>query len=299
MRPDDVLDRPASQPDAVIRYAEGPDGVIDVYLPLSLGRPERPAPVVLLVHGGFWRQAYDRVHLRPLAVALRAAGRVVALPEYRRVGGAGGWPRTGEDVESALAALPALVDAVAPGYADIGSPVTVAGHSAGGQLALWAGLRAGSERVGHVVALAPVADLTEAARQRLGDGAVQALLGGGPEDVPSAYADADPLRLLAAAVEDPDQTPRVTVIQGDADLQVPASANRRIADLATHSSASAAPDPRNCGKAHADTPVEPVPFPQFGVRVRYLELSGVDHFALIDPLSPAYDEAVLPAVTST
>jgi hypothetical protein len=31
--------------------------------------------------------------------------------------------------------------------------------------------------------------------------------------------------------------------------------------------------------------------------VEYVELAGVDHFALIDPLSPVFESAVLPALT--
>ena len=268
-----MLDRSAPEPDAVLRYGDAPDGILEVYLPRSLGRPREPAPLVVLVHGGFWRQAYDRVHLRPLAAAVRDAGYAVALPEYRRVGGAGGWPATGSDVEVALDRLPALLEAAAPGYAATAAPFVVAGHSAGGQLALWAGLRAGAERVRHVVALAPVVDLEEAARQRLGGGAVQALLGGNPGDVPQAYADADPLPLLVAAVRVPSpHAPRITVIQGSADQQVPAGANRRVADLAAESATT-----RN----HV---------------IRYIGLDGVDHFALIDPLSAVYDDVLLPAL---
>ena len=275
VRSDDVLDRPAPGPDAVLRYADPPDGVVEVFLPLSLGRPPQPAPLVVLIHGGFWRQAYDRAHLRPLAVAIRNEGYVVALPEYRRVGGAGGWPTTGSDVEAALTRLPALLEAAAPGYAETAAPCVVAGHSAGGHLALWAGLRAGAERVRHVVALAPVADLAEAARQRLGGDAVQALLGGEPPDVPPAYTDADPLHLLADAVRFPSsRTPRVTVIQGSADEQVPAGANRRIAELAGEAAGTA----------------DPV--------IRYVGLDGVDHFALIDPLSAVYDDVLLPALAA-
>ncbi len=70
------------------------------------------------------------------------------------------------------------------------------GHSAGGQLALWAGLRAPAGTVSSIVALAPVSDLRYAADRRMGDGAVQALLGGEPDDAPDNYAEADVLPLL-------------------------------------------------------------------------------------------------------
>ena len=56
--------------------------------------------MLVALHGGFWREQYDRRGLRPLAVALRALGRVVVLPEYRRTGGRGGWPATFDDIRS-------------------------------------------------------------------------------------------------------------------------------------------------------------------------------------------------------
>jgi pimeloyl-ACP methyl ester carboxylesterase len=70
--------------------------------------------------------------------------------------------------------------------------VVVVGHSAGGQLALWSAVAAAPAGLAGVVALAPVADLAEAHRLGLDDGAVDALLGGGPGDVPERYRVADP-----------------------------------------------------------------------------------------------------------
>ena len=130
MEAEDVMTRSAEPPDAVLRYAGHDDGLVDVHVPAG---PTRPRPLVFFVHGGFWRQEYDRRHARPLANALADAGYVVALPEYRRVGGAGGWPTTADDVEAALAATPDLL-------AGIGVPTattTLVGHSAGGHLVLW------------------------------------------------------------------------------------------------------------------------------------------------------------------
>jgi acetyl esterase/lipase len=257
--PSEVLNRSAEGPDIVVRYADSPDGLIDVYLPPSLGRPSRSSPLVFAVHGGFWRQAFDRRHLRPFGGALARRGFVVALPEYRRVGGLGGWPATGYDVEAALAACPELIDAAAPGRINPAAPFALTGHSAGGHLALWAGLRAGASRASRIVALAPVTDLVYAAEHRLGSGAARALLGGDLADVPDGYAEADVLRLLTGDVP-------VTIIQGIDDLQVPAELNRRVSAC----------------------------YPS----IRYVELDGVEHFALIDPLSAGFESAVLPALTT-
>ena len=140
------MTRPAEGPDAVLRYAAHEDGLVDVHLPPG---PLRPSPLVVFVHGGFWRQAYDRRHARPLADALALEGFVVAVPEYRRVGGAGGWPATGDDVDAALGALPGLL-------AGIGvetTTTTLVGHSAGGHLVLW--LANQPHPVDRVVALGP------------------------------------------------------------------------------------------------------------------------------------------------
>lgn len=262
MDPEEVLDRRAERPDVVVRYAEHPDGLIDVFLPASLGRPSRPSPLIFAVHGGFWRQGFDRRHLRPLAKALTARGFVVALPEYRRVGGGGGWPFPAYDLEAALAAAPTVIEDAAPGRVDPTAPCVLIGHSAGGHLAMWVGLRAGPECVASIVALAPVTDLRYGARTKMGQGAVLDLMGGGPDDVGDRYAEADVLALL------PSDVP-VTIIQGTDDKQVTLEMNRRI------------------GEEHANVD---------GSSLRYVELEGVEHFALIDPLSPVFDTTVLPAL---
>jgi acetyl esterase/lipase len=204
---------PADLPDAVVRYAAHDDGVVDVHLPGGAG----PWPLVVLLHGGFWRQAYDRRHTRPLATALRAEGLVVVTPEYRRVGGAGGWPATAEDVDAALAAVPGLLDGL--GVAVSGTTVT--GHSAGGHLALW--LASQGHPLDRVVGLAPVGDLRAAAREHLGNDAAQALLGGEPEEVPEAYDAADPAVRL-----DRRPTCEVVVVHGTEDENVPVSNSRGL-----------------------------------------------------------------------
>lgn len=181
-----ILDDTSPLPDAVLRYDDRPDAVVDVFLPA--GRAES---LVVFVHGGFWRAAYDRRHVRPLASALARDGVVVALPEYRRVGEGGGWPVTCEDVRLAMTELPRLLDAI-----DVNPSRTVlTGHSAGGHLALWLATT-GLTGVDAVVPLAPVGDLRAAAEMRMGDGAVQDFLGGDPATVPSSYDAADPAVLL-------------------------------------------------------------------------------------------------------
>ena len=266
--PDDVLTRPAPPPDLVIRYGNGPDHVADVRLPVTrpaAGSP--PAPLVIFLHGGFWRAAYDRSHTGPMANALAAAGYAVCVPEFRRTGQpGGGWPGTFDDVAAAVDRSPALVsEAAGPGM--IAGPALLAGHSAGGQLALWAAgrhlLRPDSvwhltaSRARGVVVLAGVSGLADCYDQGLGDGAAGALMGGGPGRHPQRYRDADPAVLLPLGCP-------VRLVHGTLDDVVPVAMSRGYAAI---------------GRAAGDD-------------TTVAELSGASHLDLIDPLSPAWPQVM-------
>ncbi|MBD0293173.1 MAG: prolyl oligopeptidase family serine peptidase [Jiangellaceae bacterium] len=237
----DVLARAASEPDAVVHYGPGPEQLADLRFP-----DRGPAPLLVLLHGGFWRPEWDRRHTRPMADGLAAAGFAVATPEYARTGH-GGWSRTAADVARAVAALPDLVAAVRPDVVHAAGAVLV-GHSAGGQLTLWCASSGLPAPYVGVVAIAPVADLTAAHRLDLDAGAVAALLGGSPEEVPDRYAAADPCRLTPPALP-------VVVVHGARDEQVPLELSQRYAA-------------------------------QAGADLRVLPSAG--HFDLIDPNSPSW-----------
>ena len=185
-------DRPVAPGTVTRRYGDHPDQVTEEW--------PGPGPVVVVIHGGFWREEHDRAHLRPMAAALNRAGATVVLPEYRRTGGAGGWPETFDDVSRALAAV----------VADHPAGFLLSGHRAGGHLALWAA-SAGPPGLRAVVALAPVADLAAADRLGLDGDAAAALVGGHVTDLPSRYRQLDPVQLpspacpvtLLHAVDDP------------------------------------------------------------------------------------------------
>src|SRR5690606_5506800 len=113
-------------PSRTVPYGPAPHQVYEVHQPAG-----DPRAWVVLIHGGFWRAEWDRVHLRPLAASLTEEGYAVALVEYVRSGmPGGGWPATGAAVARAVTTV---------GRVEAGRrPVVLVGHSAGGHLAVWA-----------------------------------------------------------------------------------------------------------------------------------------------------------------
>lgn len=240
-------------PTTTLAYGDAPDQVVDVAWPDAPG----PHPVLVLVHGGFWRQPYGKDLMDPLAADARARGWATANVEYRRVGGAGGWPTTLEDV---AAAVDALATCDAPLDLD---RVAVAGHSAGGHLAAWVASRsrlpdgavgaAPRVEVRAAASQAGVVALAQAAEAGLGEGATVELLGGTPDEVPERYAVADPLALVPPPVP-------VLLVHARDDDRVPVAQSQAYADAA--------------GPAAE------------------LELFDGDHFTVIDPADPSWDVVV-------
>jgi acetyl esterase/lipase len=137
----------APPPPADERLVYGP-------LPLQFGDLRRPTgagphPLVVLIHGGAWKSTYNLIHAGHMAIALTAEGYATFNIEYRRVGDPGGvWPGTYEDVLAAVDHVRQL-----PGIDP--ARIVIAGHSAGGQLALLAG----ADRRLPVIPMAPNANL--------------------------------------------------------------------------------------------------------------------------------------------
>jgi acetyl esterase/lipase len=112
--------------------------------------------------------------------------------------------------------------------------VTLLGHSAGGQLALWAASRAAlpAGAPGADPAITPVAaisqagvnDLAQTYRESPG-GAVGWLMGGSPEEYPERYAVADPVALVPAALP-------VLLVHGTDDATVSVRRSRNYAAAA-------------------------------------------------------------------
>ncbi len=197
---------PPLAPSAQVRYGAAPQHFAELRLPPGPG----PHPVVVVLHGGCWRNRYDYVYITRLAHWLTTQGWASWTPEYRRLGDpGGGWPGTLLD---AGAALDALREQAQRHALDL-SRVVVAGHSAGGHLALWLASR------GQLAATSPLyqanplpvsgvlglAAITNLATYRIGPpgtchAAVDELLGGSPTSVPQRYADASPAQRLPLGV---------------------------------------------------------------------------------------------------
>lgn len=155
-----------------ISYGDHPSQFAELTLPEAT----TPAPVVVVIHGGYWSASYGLELGRPLANELRGQGFAVLNVEYRRVGDGGGWPQTGDDVAAAVGTL-AGNDRIDTGR------VVALGHSAGGQLAGWlAAQRDVPVPLTAVVLQAGVLDLVRAYDDGLGGGAVPNFLGATPSD---------------------------------------------------------------------------------------------------------------------
>lgn len=206
---ENILDARPPKADLRIAYGNDPNQFADLRLP----KGKEPYPVLLNIHGGFWRTRYDLGHAGFLCAALTAKGIVTANVEYRRVGNpGGGWPGTFADVRSAYQFLVQS----ARKYDFDASRMVVMGHSAGGQLALC--LAAHETSVKAVVSLAGVVDMQRGYALHLSNDAVAEFLGGTPTDVPDHYREADPMALSVHM--------RQWLVHGSADDIVPVDFSR-------------------------------------------------------------------------
>jgi acetyl esterase/lipase len=260
-------------PAADVRVWYGTDSLMfgDLRIPPGVPRP----PLVVVIHGGCWRAENDLRHASHLSAALRDVGIATWTIEYRRVGNpGGGWPGTLQDIVAAVNHVKAL----APGHGLELDRITILGHSAGAQLALWLAAYAGNseERFGipklevsiaSVVALAPITDLRAfSVGVDYCNRAVAPYLGGRPEVVPERYAFASPMELPIAPVP-------VHLVHGERDPHVPPSQS------STYRNAAAAA----------------------GVTVSLKTIVEAGHFDLVAPSSPAWPlvlEIIQSAVSS-
>lgn len=248
VRSESILSRQPTAADLRFSYGQDANQFVDVRLPQGDG----PHPIVFFIHGGYWRARYDLVHAGHLCEALKTAGIATWNVEYRRVGNpGGGWPGTMDDIRSAYRLLLAGQQG-SNAKLDL-RRLCVAGHSAGGHLALC--LTAYEPSIARVVSLAGVVDLRRAWELHLSNDAVVEFLGGTPADVPDHYREASPAeRAIPRAVQ--------KIIHGTGDDSVPYEIGRSYAEH----------------KKKSGENVELISFPEIG------------HFELVDPGSSVWKQ---------
>ena len=209
----EILQLPPPKASARIPYGKDPRQFGDLFLPAGGG----PHPVVVFIHGGFWRNAYSLDHAGHLCAALARAGAAAWSLEYRRIGDpGGGWSGTMDDV---LVGAEHIKKLALRYHLDL-ERMVASGHSAGGHLVLWLAAQ-NAVNLRGVTPLAAVSDLRRAWALQLSNGVVRQLLGGTPDQVPQRYAATSPIELLPISVAQ-------RMVHGTADNIVPFEMSERF-----------------------------------------------------------------------
>jgi acetyl esterase/lipase len=250
---EDILSKPQPPFDHRVAYGTDPNQFLEVRLPSGKG----PHPVLLNIHGGYWRAKYDLAHAGHLCEAIRSSGIAAVNLEYRRVGNpGGGWPGTFSDIRAAYQ----FIHQASVKFRLDPKRLVVMGHSAGGQLALC--LAAHETSLKQVISLAGVVDLKQAFALHLSNNAVVEFLGGKPDEVPEHYREADPMELNLPVA-------RQWLVHGTDDDTVPPEFSRDYVKFKTSK--------KNSGKSE---------------NAKLVEISHAGHFDLIDPLSEAFKQVL-------
>ena len=246
------------------RIAYGPDALQfgELWLPRRQGRH----PVIVLIHGGCWRADLPGLELMDyMAADLRDRGYAVWNLEYRRIGHpGGGYPGTFRDIAAGVDHLRTIA---APHSLDL-RRVALAGHSAGGHLALWAAARdrlpaesplrtARPLPIRGVVSLAGIADL-DAYRQTGPDAC------GGPSTIDGLVG-----------VQEPRRPERLCGHLAPRPAAAGRSSGGDLRGTGCDRSAPLRPGLRRCGRPTGD-------------RAGSIVLEGAGHFELIDPTSASW-----------
>ncbi len=178
-------------------------------------------PLIVMVHGGCWLNAFGVDHTYPLASALSQAGFPVWSLEYRRTGDTGGgWPGSFADIKLALNQLSLLKN-----HQINVNEVVLMGHSAGGHLALLAASEMNHSTFKQVFGLAAITDIS---RYALGNNSCQqattSFMAGLPNERSHAFQTAN---LIYRKLPD-----NVTLLHGDADQIVPTTQSQ-LPDVTT------------------------------------------------------------------
>ena len=209
---------PTSEADEQFSYGDDPLQTIYTWHGRSSTNEMYADKALIFIHGGCWLSAYGYEHAKGMYHALAELGMGVYVTEYRRVGDeGGGWPGSLDDVTQAISTALKRIENEGR-YTNI----YIAGHSAGGHLALLAAQRLSSSslnlsraNIKRIIGLAAITDIQSYA---MGHNSCQSatakFMNGTPEDVPTAYQRATPRPTHGSLP--------ITLLQGDADSIVPA-----------------------------------------------------------------------------
>jgi acetyl esterase/lipase len=240
----DILTAPPPS-EADVRLAYGPEPLQfgDLRLPAGDG----PHPLVVMIHGGYWQAIYNLTHAGHICADFAVHGIATWNIEYRRLGDpGGGWPAVLEDASAALEHVRELAVA----YPLDLDRLVVMGHSAGGQLALFAARRTALP-LRAAVSLSGVVDALAIHRTGDDNGIITRLLGGTYEAVPERWHEASPRNQLPLGI-------RYVLACGTEDVHWGPNKEMAAAALAA------------------------------GDEVELLPLSGAGHFELVDPQTPEW-----------
>lgn len=216
--PEDLLDKPIRK----LFYGPSPDQFGHLYQ--SSGN-ER-APIMVVIHGGYWKDNHSLDSYATKAIVEHYAGAGVAIwnLEYRRMNAIGvnttaPWPAIFEDVANGIDYL----REIAGEYNLDVNRMLVIGHSAGGHLASWVASRSNISESSSLfsdnpllpartIAIASILDL------RFSEGLsdplqVQRLMGGHKDEINDSFAASNPIELC-------DVKQHITLIHGDNDVDV-------------------------------------------------------------------------------
>ncbi len=253
----DLLTRPLPPFDERLPYGAYASQFGELRLPKGPG----PHPLIVAIHGGWWRSEHGLETHAHQCAALTREGFATWNIEYRRLGeDGGGWPGTLHDVSAAID----FVTSIASTYRLDLARVTTVGFSAGGHLSLWAAarhryaMRAAQTMSRPVVlrgavALAGAVDLIGCADLNLSGGIVAEFLQGSPQRQQSRYVQCSPLELLPLGI-------RHTLVHGTDDMSIPYQISENYHREAVRR----------------------------GDKCKLILLPHTQHFELIDPLAPCW-----------